>query len=675
MGLKRKQEIENTYNPQHKLYKKLTHLFSGPIQDYQQEKARYRDRNDLMKYGIKTANGKTFKKLTKYNPFDMDYMANLIAMNRLQRYVEYDNMEMTPELSSGLDIYADEVCVSSGYTKVLTVKSPNQEIKSILNTLFYDVLNVAQELRPAVRSACKYGDHFKYLDIDERKGVVHWIDLKANEIERLEGQDENNPDYVRFVWAETGMTFERWQVAHFRLLDRSDYAPYGTSVLDSARKSWRTYIMVEEAMMAHRFSKAIDRRVYTIPIDGISPEHEEAYIENVASGIKRNRIVDPTTGQVDLRYNPVSIEEDIFLAERGGKSIKIENLPGTNYNGVIDDVKYQQDKMFTSIKIPRSYLAQSESGEDKQSLSQKDVQFAKRVRAIQDSIIDELESIARVHLYVLGYRGKDLLNFELKLGSPSQIAEIQELQMMKDKLETSSRMKEFGFPDTWIKKFIWGFSDDEIKEMTLDKFYDQKLQAQLDVIGAEEENLGDMGGGGPIGDIAQIPGAEGPKGVPEMEAPEGDDADSMLLASPDASGADSEPSEGTSEPGYRDVSTRLTPGAKGKWYKPVAADMRRSGANKRSIDFSLGKNAHGGSLRSIFGDNGFIGSRESTEIPQELLILIERRTNSDHVDEIRSREINDNLDNLFKTLNENKEDFNNVSRRMREFKKNEGKGK
>ncbi len=84
--------------------------------------------------------------------------------------------------------------------------------------------------------------------------------------------------------------------------------------------------------------------------------------------MKRNQVIDQDTGRVDLRYNPMSIEEDYFLPVRGGNNnSRIESLPGGTYTGDIDDVRYLRDKMFSAIKIPPSYLS-SESEEDKTTL-------------------------------------------------------------------------------------------------------------------------------------------------------------------------------------------------------------------------------------------------------------------------------------------------------------------
>ena len=80
---------------------------------------------------------------------------------------------------------------------------------------------------------------FFILDIDENLGIKSVIGLPPAEIERLEGEDKTNPNYVQFQWNSGGLTFENWQIAHFRILGNDKYAPYGTSVLEACRRIWR----------------------------------------------------------------------------------------------------------------------------------------------------------------------------------------------------------------------------------------------------------------------------------------------------------------------------------------------------------------------------------------------------------------------------------------------------
>ena len=192
----------------------------------------------------------------------------------------------------------------------------------------------------------KYGDMFLYLDIDEEKGLQNCIGLPPSEVERLKGEDPTNPNYVQFQWNNAGLTLENWQIAHFRVLGHDKHAPYGTSVLEPSRRIWRQLTLLEDAMMAYRIVRAPERRIFKIDVGGVAPQDVEQHAKDYDSN-EATPVVDPQTGRVDLRYNPLSIEEDYFIPIRGGQSsTDIVNLQGGAMTATIEDVKYLRDNLF-----------------------------------------------------------------------------------------------------------------------------------------------------------------------------------------------------------------------------------------------------------------------------------------------------------------------------------------
>ena len=351
----------NTRNPRSELFKSLTRLLSGPLVNRRSQTGRRLRRHQLDKYAtdFTSASGKEFKK-SKYNALGNMQPSMVSGHNRTERYVDFDQMEYTPEIASALDIYADEMTTHSALQPMLNVKCSNEEIKALLQSLYHDVLNVEFNLFGWCRSMCKYGDFFLYLDVDDETGVKNGIGLPIQEVERLEGEDPTNPEYIQYQWNTAGLTLENWQMAHFRILGNDKHAPYGSSVLESARRIWRQLILLEDAMMAYRIVRSPERRVFYVDVGSIPPSEVEQYMQKVMTQMKRNSIVDETTGRVDLRYNPLSVEEDIYIPQRGNTSSRVETLPGGAMTGDIDDVKYLRDKLFSALKIPASYLSRGE---------------------------------------------------------------------------------------------------------------------------------------------------------------------------------------------------------------------------------------------------------------------------------------------------------------------------
>ena len=591
----RKKNTKNPNNEENELFKSLTRLFSGPITTRRTQTGRQLRRRHLDKYAkdFKSASGKQFKKIETHSPLGKLNSSMFASRNRAERYVDFDEMEYTPEIASSLDIYADEMTTHSALQPMLNIKCSNEEISYLLSNLYQKVLNIDYNLFGWCRTMCKYGDLFLYLDIDEKMGIQNVIGLPSQEVERLEGEDPDNPNYVQFQWNSGGMTFENWQTAHFRILGNDKFAPYGTSVLEPARRIWRQLTMLEDAMMAYRIVRAPERRLFKIDVGNIAPEDVEQYMQKVMTQMKRHQVVDPSTGRVDLRYNPLSIEEDYFIPVRGGTASDITNLPGSSYNGGIDDVKYLRDKLFSALKIPQSYLSMGDGAtEDKTTLAQKDIRFARTIQRLQRVVISELEKIGIVHLFTLGFRGDDLLSFKLSLNNPSKIAELQELEHWKQKFEVAASATEGFFSKRWIAEHMFGLSADEFIRNQREMFHDRKFAAALEFAGEPAE--GEGGGGGDLGDLGgdDLGGDEdlgdldlGDEGETEDA---GGDEETTLLATPPAKRDDDAKPRGP----YKRHQSSYDKGSRTKNYKNIVTGGEIRGSTARTT--LPGKVGYGG---------------------------------------------------------------------------------
>jgi len=579
----------NPYNPASPLFKRLTRLLSGPIVNYRAQIVRQSRRGDLDKYRYKfrSLSGQEFKSSTSrgldrnYNILSSHAMRN---QNRAERYIDFDQMEYMPEIASAMDIYADEMTTSNEFDRLLSIDCRNHEIKTILDQLFYDALNIEFNCFGWARSMCKYGDFFLYLDIDEEMGIKAVIGLPNTEVERLEGEDPSNPNYVQYQWNSAGMTLENWQVAHFRILGNDKNAPYGTSVLEPARRIWRQLTLIEDAMLAYRVVRAPERRVFKIEVGNIPPQDVAQYMEKVKTEMKRNQLIDSATGRVDLRYNPLSLEEDYFIPLRGGVGSDIISLPGAKNLDDIDDVKYMRDKLFSAIKIPQSYLTMGDGdSEDKTTLAQKDIRFARTIQRLQRSLVSELEKMAVVHLYTLGFRGEDLVSFNLTLNNPSKLAEIQQLEYMRTKFEIANAVPEGMYSHRWVSKHILGMTDDEFLRNQREAFYDRKYQAALE--GVSEAAAGDAAGlGGGLG--GDLEGELGGEFEGELGDELGGDVEGGLedLTTPEAEGT--EETSLLATPARRDDGSHTSHYKKGRKYvrKDGQSDHRKSlGRTRRSL--------------------------------------------------------------------------------------------
>ena len=426
------------------------------------------------------------------------------SFDRMSRYSDFSEMEATPEIASALDIYSEESVSVDDKGRSLHIYSDNRKIQEILENLFYDILNVEFNLVMWTRSLCKYGDFFLFIDVNPEFGVMNAYPIPIAEIEREEGFDLEDPAAVRFRWISQGnQTLENWQVIHFRLLGNDAFLPYGSSVLDSGRRIWRQLVLIEDAMLVYRIIRAPERRVFYIDVGNVAPEDIPNYMAQAQDNLKRNKVVDKDTGRVDLRYNPLSVDEDYFLPVRGGESgTKIDTLQGGQNTAAIEDVEYIQKKLFAALKIPRAYLGYDEDIGSKATLAQEDIRFSRSIQRIQKTLLSELNKLAIIHLYAHGFTDESLLDFDLKLSNPSSIAQQQKLELISTKFDIAAKAPEGIVDRQWIRKNVMGLTNADIEKIEEGREEDKLRDMDLEAVtpeGGEEVAGGEPGGAEELG--------------------------------------------------------------------------------------------------------------------------------------------------------------------------------
>jgi len=398
--------------------------------------------------------------------------------NRLAAYYDYESMEFTPEISAALDIYSEESTTMSEKGSILTIYSESDRIKDILEDLFNNRLDVNTNLQMWARGVCKYGDDFVYLKIDKENGIVGCQQLPNIEIERIEGASAKSPlpkDFkipsreLRFQWKNKDLEFQSWEIAHFRLLGDDRKLPYGTSMLDKVRRIWKQLLLAEDAMLIYRTSRAPERRVFKIFVGNMDDKDIEPYVQKVANKFKRQPIADPRNGQVDMRYNQMAVDQDYFIPVRDpSQQNPIETLEGAKNLGEIADIEYIQKKLLAALRIPKAFLGFEEVVGDGKNLALMDIRFSRTINRIQKSLIQELNKIALIHLYLLGMED-ELNNFTLSLTNPSSQSDLLKIETWKEKItlykDATSDQSQIGIlpvSHTFAKKNILGMSDSEV---------------------------------------------------------------------------------------------------------------------------------------------------------------------------------------------------------------------
>jgi hypothetical protein len=554
---------------------------------------------------------------------------------RIGSYADFEAMEFYPIIAAALDIIMEEATTINDKGKVLNVYSESNRVKTILQDLFFNRLDIHTSLPMWTRNTVKYGDNFLFLNINDKHGITGAKQMPNYEMERRESglfdmitgnytvnNDVANSDKVKFYWRGRDVEFNSWQMAHFRLLGDDRRLPYGTSYLEKARRIWKqcvhedtlvwtesgykkikeltindiiysydfinknlvktkindvwetgvketfllrsrynnikltdnhpilifngeTYsyktlneinigkdylvtplndvrhekiisyesigmesvwdlttenelhnfigdgivvhncILAEDSMLVYRVTRAPERRVYKIYVGNIDDADVPAYVNEIADRFKRTPIVDSQTGQMDLRFNQLSNDQDFFIPVRSEDAPNpIETLPGASNLSDIADIEYLRNNLFTALRIPKPFLGFDEASGEGKNLALQDIRFSRTVNRVQQSMLQELNKIAIIHLYLLGFED-DLDNFSLTLNNPSTQAEMLKVEHLQQKITllkdaVSDTGNGFGTM-SWTRahREILGWSNDEIKKDLLEQRMEKAASSEL----------------------------------------------------------------------------------------------------------------------------------------------------------------------------------------------------
>ena len=451
-------------------------------------------------------------------------------IDRKYRYRQFEDMDDYPEIGSAFDIYADDCTQQNLNGTKWQVITEEVMVKDEIERLFDDI-HLENYLWDIVRNTVKFGDCFIELVVDLNnitRGVQRIKVLNPNFLYRVEDEFGYLTSFLQEIpvkgdWTTMGnlgafaekaqvVPLDKAQIVHFRLFTSDPtYYPYGKSVAAVARHIYRSLKLMEDAMLIYRLSRAPERRIFYIDTGNLPANKAQSLIEKQMEKFKKTKLYNYSTGNIEANYNPLSADEDFYVAVNGkGSGTKIDTLPGAQNLGEVDDVKYFRDKLLAALKIPKDYIVEKDqSPERKANLSQLDVKFARVIGRIQRAIEIGLETIAHRHLQIKGYPYSMVSKTKIKLPEPSDMAKKRMLDLDEQKARVVAAVKGLGiFPIEKIYKDYYELTDMEIDELK------KQMEDQM-----EDPVFGPMAMGMPGGAPPMDPMMGGPPGAPPMAGP------------------------------------------------------------------------------------------------------------------------------------------------------------
>lgn len=487
----------------------------------------------------KTSSGFPVSGYDLLQAYGYDVLSDYLRMEHdlLSRFVDYEEMDDYPELSASIDIYADDSTVlDTPKNRCLWITSQDKSVEQNLDDLFRKKLRYEEEAWEISRTLCKYGNDYEEILVTDQ-GVQGLNFLAPATVRRIEGprgelfgfiQDYKgrfgfSPDEFKQIMTQRmaniglGMqgggnlatggqakldkvsALEDWEVVHMRLRGKHRRSLYGYSVLEPARWIWKRLMLLEDAALIYRLQRAPERYAFYVDVGDLPPQEALAYVNKVRQQFKKKKFYNPSTGKLDLKFEPLSMDEDFFIPVRKGtESTRVEVLGSPSWQHM-DDVEYFRDKLFAAIKIPKAYLAQEE-GVARAVLSSEDVRFARTILRVQNELKSGASKIARVHLASLGI-DPARVDFQVNMTVPSAIFELAQLEARNAKADLAMRMREF-VSLHWVLSNIFNMNDVEIEEITKERSEDalrtsnDEAEGQKLLMKAQGMAPGAGGGGG-----------------------------------------------------------------------------------------------------------------------------------------------------------------------------------
>ena len=337
--------------------------------------------------------------------------------NRVDRYGQYNTMDMDSEVNAALDILAEFCTQRHGETNLsfrlnFNTKATNVEITILEQYLkqWNKLNNFQTRLFRIMRNVFKYGDAFFVRDPETKK----WFHVDPANVNRIivnESEGKTPEQYIikdfnlnfremvattpfqtngnitgggaanyqtggargmvgnvsgattgnRFQQAEGEVAINAEHVIHLSLSEGLDNNfPFGNSLLETIFKVFKQKELLEDAIIIYRVQRAPERRVFYVDVGNMPSHLAMQFVERVKTEIHQRRIPSKTgggTNVIDSSYNPLSINEDYFFPQTAeGRGSKVETLPGGENLGQIDDLKYFNNKMCRGLRVPSSYL-------------------------------------------------------------------------------------------------------------------------------------------------------------------------------------------------------------------------------------------------------------------------------------------------------------------------------
>ena len=521
------------------------------------------------------------------DPGYRNYQSNLPEVyighpNRVERYNQYEQMDMDSEVNAALDILAEFMTQRNDENNtafdIHFHETPTEnEVKIIKEQLqqWVNLNELNERIFKIVRNVLKYGDQVFIRDPETFK--LFWSEMSkvtkviVNEAEGKKPEQyvlkDINPNFEnltvtavaatdtfvnhpqtggpsgsyvqpatpfaggsRFAHAQNEAVVNAEHIVHLSLTEGLDvYWPFGNSVLENVFKVFKQKELLEDAIIIYRVQRAPERRIFKIDTGNMPTHMAMAFVERIKNEIWQRRIPTQTGGganMMDATYNPLSTNEDFFFPTTAdGRGSSVETLPGGQNLGEITDLKFFTNKLFRGLRIPASYLptgiddGTQAVGDGKVGTALiQEWRFNQYCKRLQRMVVTKLNAEFKLFMRWRGINIDSQL-FDLEFEEPQNFAQYRQAEIDAARIATFTQLEPFPYMSKrFLMKRYLGMSEMELKE---NEIMWKEEQGKSEATTEEQANLRSVGitPGGIAGDLENVDVPAGEEGAaPEAGA-------------------------------------------------------------------------------------------------------------------------------------------------------------
>lgn len=424
----------------------------------------------------------------------------------LDRLVDYAEMDKYPELAAALNLYADDATQPDTQTgRTAWAVSSDDRTKRLVDDLLHRVLRVDDEAWSIARTVAQFGQDWEELYVTA-KGVEGWQYLPVPTMRRVETPSGSLLGYAQDMTARMVVesdewrdalayrealldgrkvdrrgepaivAFRPWEVVHFRHKGGLRHAGYGVSVLEPARWIWRRLALLEDTAMVFRLQRSQERLAFYVNTGSRPAGEAGAMLRALKASYKKKSFINPRTGQLQLKLDPLSPDDDIWLSTSGeGEGTRVELLQGPQWQSM-DDIEYFFDKLVSAITVPKAYLGKEE-GVVRATLSSQDIRFARGALRVQRAVTQGLDYAAWVHCRALGVPVTNEVRVQMTV--PNAIMELAQLEVRSARADLAGRLRDVVSLEYLLREVL-KMTDLEVKSVIAQRKSEAQAQAELD---------------------------------------------------------------------------------------------------------------------------------------------------------------------------------------------------